>query len=179
MEVAVTVTTERSSKSLWRQSGAHTPTHSPVHRPARSRLTEGYTITPEMASFTIFRVGRFLRSIMVPTIAVIGFSFLLTFVFVLYQPTPGPGSIQHLGWQAWDIVTETNGNSNDTLLDISNETVPAPSGQDSGVDWWDVTTANTGAADLSSLPLDVWDPLMPHDTGCKLYYIAFMPLVRH
>lgn len=124
-----------------------------------------------MASFNIFRIFRFLRSIFVPTAAVIAFSSLLTFIFVLYQPTPGPGSIQRLGWQSWDVIMEPSGNSEDVSLDVSNGAPSASNDQDSGVDWWNVTEVNTGAADLSSLPLDVWDPLMPHDTGCRSSHI--------
>jgi len=35
-----------------------------------------------------------------------------------------------------------------------------------GTDWWDVETT---ALEIKSRgpPLDVWDPLLPHDTGCK------------
>lgn len=35
-----------------------------------------------------------------------------------------------------------------------------------GVDWWNVTTSEDHTVDAASLPLDIWAPLMPHDTGC-------------
>lgn len=34
-----------------------------------------------------------------------------------------------------------------------------------GVDWWNVTSFDDTMADAASLPLDVWAPLLPHDTG--------------
>ena len=122
--------------------------------------------------FSLFRFGRFLRSIFVPTAAILGFSCLLTFFFVLYQPTPGPGSIQKLGWQSWDIINDITGQASSTGK--PEETVESPStstGSGSGsvpvgVDWWNVTT-NPETVDTASLPLDVWDPLMQHDTGRK------------
>lgn len=40
------------------------------------------------------------------------------------------------------------------------------SGSPEGVDWWNVTTPEYNTADTASLPLDVWAPLLPHDTGC-------------
>lgn len=39
-----------------------------------------------------------------------------------------------------------------------------------GVDWWNVT-APPETIDSSSLPLDVWAPLMPHDTGRTLFTV--------
>ncbi|KAJ8482432.1 hypothetical protein ONZ45_g14949 [Pleurotus djamor] len=33
------------------------------------------------------------------------------------------------------------------------------------VDWWNVTDGGGQAVDFASLPLDVWNPLLPHDTG--------------
>jgi len=53
----------------------------------------------------------------------------------------------------------------------SNE-VPTNSGAGSSdpnvseeVDWWNVTAPET-KVDSSTLPLDVWAPLLPHNTGC-------------
>ncbi|TCD62378.1 hypothetical protein EIP91_006960 [Steccherinum ochraceum] len=124
-------------------------------------------------SFNLYRLGRFLRAIFVPTAAIIGFSCILTFIFVLYQPSHGPGAKQRLGWQAWDIISDRPVDSVD--LGATTNT-PPPSGDvaepglghvDSGVDWWNVSApANPNDQfDAASLPLDVWDPLMPHDTG--------------
>lgn len=117
------------------------------------------------ASFA--RLGRFLRSIFAPTIAIFGFSCLLTFIFVLYQPHPGPGALQRLGWQSWDIVSDTArlASPGTTSEDLEGS-VSEPSYE--GVDWWNVTYPESESTyDPTSLPLDVWDPLMPHDTGCE------------
>ncbi|KAJ3496764.1 hypothetical protein NLJ89_g10439 [Agrocybe chaxingu] len=46
-------------------------------------------------------------------------------------------------------------------------TPPPTSGTEvpeTGVDWWNVTQPEN-KVDASSLPLDVWSPLLPHDTG--------------
>ncbi|KAL4250483.1 hypothetical protein ABKN59_006972 [Abortiporus biennis] len=101
-------------------------------------------------STSLFRFARFLRSIFLPTAAVIAFSCMLTFVFVLYQPTAGPGSVQRLGWQAWDSISDkVVAPSPNTPVGATEDTAQPPPSH-SGVD---------------CLPLDVWDPLMPHDTG--------------
>ncbi|KAH7913045.1 Metallo-dependent phosphatase-like protein [Hygrophoropsis aurantiaca] len=117
-----------------------------------------------MAALSFFRFFRFLHGIIVPMAAVIGFSCLLTFIFILYQPTAGPGQVQRLGWQSWDVISmndaaqlpaESNGSGN-----------PAqPTPVESGVDWWNVSTSQDTPVDMSSFPLDVWAPLLPHDTG--------------
>ena len=89
------------------------------------------------------------------------FSFLLTIIFVLYQPTRGPGDLQKLGSQPWAAVsskTITYGR-----MAIDNITTPGgntiPESVPPGTDWWDVEVGGP------SLPLDVWDPLTPRDTG--------------
>lgn len=115
--------------------------------------------------------GRFIRSIhsiFVPTTAIVGFSFLLTFFYVLYQPTRGPGDGQRLGWQSWDIVSplpaaDLSSNVNET----GNQPPPTSGEHDTDVDWWNATApGSTSPVDSASLPLDVWAPLLPHDTGC-------------
>ncbi|EGN95034.1 hypothetical protein SERLA73DRAFT_125374 [Serpula lacrymans var. lacrymans S7.3] len=111
-----------------------------------------------MAAFSIFRFFRFLRAIFAPMALVIGFSCLLTFIFILYQPTTGPGEIQRLGWQSWDVISMTDYEQ----LPTDSSSTP---GQVSGVDWWNVSTSQDQTADGGSLPLDVWAPLLPHDTG--------------
>jgi hypothetical protein len=127
---------------------------------------------------SLARLGRFIRSIFAPTVAIFSFSCLLTFIFVLYQPTPGPGAIQRLGWQSWDVISDTTrrpaaaGSLGEDLEDVN---IPGGGLSDEGVDWWNVTSPDDAPTyDPASLPLDVWDPLMPHDTGCKsprLYYV--------
>ena len=122
-------------------------------------------------------MGRFLRSIFVPATSIFIFSCLLTFIFVLYQPTAGPGEIQRLGWQSWDIISDSLSSTTD--IDVpsgsgghhddpsSSRPVDVPQ----GTDWWDVSTADS-KIDFASLPLDVWDPLMPHDTGCQYNFMS-------
>ncbi|KAI0271916.1 Metallo-dependent phosphatase [Russula aff. rugulosa BPL654] len=104
------------------------------------------------------RLIRSIHSIFVPTTAIVGFSFLLTFFYVLYQPTRGPGDAQRLGWQSWDIVSP--------LPETESQPPPTSGDHDTGVDWWNVTApGSTSPVDSASLPLDVWAPLLPHDTG--------------
>lgn len=98
------------------------------------------------------RFFRFLRSIAEPALAIVGFSCLLTFIFILYQPTPGPGISQKVGWQSWDSVSSV-GNST-TPEDVSVDT-----------DWWKVSYPGDEPSDTSSYPLDYWAPFLPHDTG--------------
>ncbi|THH27295.1 hypothetical protein EUX98_g6887 [Antrodiella citrinella] len=136
-----------------------------------------------MASFNLYRLGRFLRSIFAPATAIIGFSCLLTFIFILYQPTPGPGAKQRLGWQAWDIISDVPLPSDNIDLGTPTMGNPVSGGEisdpgigqvDSGVDWWNVSSPDNmnDQFDPTSLPLDVWDPLMPHDTGFSELYVT-------
>ncbi|KAF8556455.1 Metallo-dependent phosphatase [Imleria badia] len=100
------------------------------------------------------RLFRFFRALFAPLAIIFAFSFLLTFVFILYQPTPGPGVLQRLGWQSWDAVTTVG------YFEKGGQT---PQDQPaSGTDWWNVTAP---ADDASSYPTDAWVPLWPHDTG--------------
>jgi hypothetical protein len=124
-----------------------------------------------MAVPTFARLGRFIRAIFVPATAIFGFSCLLTFIFVLYQPHVGPGAVQRLGWQSWDVISNSPAG---TLSKPANNQgpgdleIPASGAVDEEVDWWNITDPNeTENVDYASLPLDVWDPLMPHDTGCE------------
>jgi hypothetical protein len=129
---------------------------------------------PHVHQYSFATMGRFmrvLRSIFVPTTTIIVFSCLLTFFFVLYQPTRGPGDLQRLGWQSWDTISplSTGGLSSD--VDDVDHPQPTSGDHDADVDWWNVTaSASANQSDSASLPLDVWNPLLPHDTGC-------MPLV--
>ncbi|KAL1696645.1 Metallo-dependent phosphatase-like protein [Schizophyllum commune] len=120
-------------------------------------------------AFNVYRLGRGFRAILAPLSAIVGFSCLLTFLFVLYQPTPGPGIQQRLGWQSWDVVDSTLPFADtDTSIDIGSGDDDVEAGDDmpaeDGVDWWNVT-APQDSVDSASLPLDVWAPLLPHDTG--------------
>ncbi|KAH9931932.1 Metallo-dependent phosphatase [Fomitopsis serialis] len=114
-------------------------------------------------AFSLYRLGRFLRSIFSPLAAFVGFSCLLTFLFILYQPNAGPGAKQRVGWQSWEFVNEVTVSSAGASGNTGT-TIGTPSQAD-GVDWWNVTTSEKPTVDSASLPLDVWDPLLPHDTG--------------
>lgn len=121
------------------------------------------------------RFVRFIRSIIVPTTTIIAFSCLLTFFFVLYQPTRGPGDLQRLGWQSWDIISpsSTGDSPNDVDHQSSDQPPPTSGDHDADVDWWNVTASATGSPiDSASLPLDVWAPLLPHDTGCTSFPLS-------
>lgn len=123
---------------------------------------------------SLARVGRFLSSIFAPAAAIFGFSCILTFIFVLEQSHPGPGALQRIGWQSWDSISDTRtGISSSYPGQSSGQTTGSEtsdielSDQPEGTDWWNVTAPDsTVPFDPASLPLDVWDPLMPHDTGC-------------
>ncbi|KIJ20637.1 hypothetical protein PAXINDRAFT_165536 [Paxillus involutus ATCC 200175] len=116
------------------------------------------------------RFFRFLRSVFAPAAAIIGFSCLLTIVFILYQPTPGPGIVQRLGWQSWDAVTTVDyfeygsqqpEDAEDPGSTSDQPTNPPPA----DTDWWDTVNPGGDTTDISSYPTDVWAPLLPHDTG--------------
>ncbi|OJA13538.1 hypothetical protein AZE42_07319 [Rhizopogon vesiculosus] len=112
-----------------------------------------------------------MRGIFAPTAAVIGFSCLLTFIFILYQPTVGPGLSQRLGWQAWDAVTTIDyfdkGSSTTQPGDAEAQPTPGNDGEVEGTDWWETTSSQPWDTtdDIESYPLDVWAPLLPQDTG--------------
>ncbi|KAI0038233.1 hypothetical protein FA95DRAFT_1665181, partial [Auriscalpium vulgare] len=100
---------------------------------------------------------------------VFSFSCLLTFFFVLYEPTHGAGDVQRLVWQSWDVISsirpaQSPGNTETAAPDNGSPAHDTPAHD--GVDWWNVTKPTSPVVDSSSLPLDVWSPLLPHDTGC-------------
>ncbi len=70
-----------------------------------------------------------------------------------------------MGWQSWESVDEKKPN-----VDTSTGgNTGSGSGSNTGsgdVDWWNVTTTQDNV-DYAGLPLDVWNPLLPHDTGCE------------
>lgn len=92
--------------------------------------------------------------------AIIAFSLLLTIIFVLYQPSHGPGERQKLGWQSWATVSPSSG-----IKNTSDSISSGPADVSEGVDWWDVIGTDQPTVDSASLPLDEWDPASPHDTG--------------
>ncbi|KAI0342973.1 Metallo-dependent phosphatase [Trametopsis cervina] len=124
------------------------------------------SVSATMAVPTLARVSRFISAIFAPATTIFCFSCLLTFIYVLNQPHPGPGAIQRLGWQSWEKISDGAAGTLSAPGSGASEDleVPGSSGDDKGVDWWN-TTAPEDSYDFASLPLDVWDPLMPHDTG--------------
>lgn len=95
---------------------------------------------------------------------------MLLYVFILYQPH-GPGIKQRLGWQSWEVVS------------ISNQKLPPQDTPQTGnlehtVDWWNITKPEE-KVDYSSLPLDVWSPLLPHVTGRKSRVVLGPPLTEN
>ncbi|CAK5267650.1 unnamed protein product, partial [Mycena citricolor] len=119
-----------------------------------------------MAVPTLARMGRWLSNVSVPASTFISFVCLLIFLFILYQPTPGPGDIQQMGWQSWDSLSEGGAklpSTSEGVVQGSGGSASLPGDKTSGTDWWNVSTPET--VDYASLPLDVWAPLMPHDTG--------------
>jgi hypothetical protein len=72
-----------------------------------------------------------------------------------------------IGWQEWDqIYSKAGGSDGTTPVGSSSPTSNPTQGDDKSTDWWntdqDATSDLPGA---SSLPLDQWLPLQPHDTG--------------
>lgn len=133
-----------------------------VLRVAGSEGVTHYTVMTIPLPFGRFM--RFIRSIFVPTTTIIVFSCLLTFFFVLYQPTRGPGDLQRLGWQSWDTISSP-GDVDNADHEPWNKPPPTSEDGDSSVDWWNVTAPTASPFDSTSLPLDVWAPLLPQDTG--------------
>ena len=103
-----------------------------------------------------------------PILTVVGFSLILTYMLVLYQPTRGPGIKQRMGWQSWEVV--------DAPIAMTSDNSSSPPSSHNkpteGVDWWNVSTPDE-KVDSSSLPLDVWSPLLPHDTGREYHPFRF------
>ncbi|KAF8325842.1 Metallo-dependent phosphatase-like protein [Cantharellus anzutake] len=95
--------------------------------------------------------------------------FVLLLTFYIYEKPRPLGKFQHIGWQAFDTITPG---------------VPAPSEphdpsrptNTSSVDWWDVVNDDSNVPP-TSLPLDIWNPLLPHHTG--LTEIAVKPCLLH
>ncbi len=114
-------------------------------------------------AFNVLRFVRIIHSIFIPTAAIFSITTLLTWTFILYHPNSGPGNIQRLGWQAWDAVTTSTSTTDGGVKGSESSSPPGVPAGDS-VDWWNVTSEQK-QPDPSTLPLDVWSPLLPHDTG--------------
>ncbi|PPR01694.1 hypothetical protein CVT24_001522 [Panaeolus cyanescens] len=112
-----------------------------------------------MGSPTCFKFYRSLRSICTPLIVLVGFTLMLTYVFILYQPNVGPGMQQRMGWQSWTVISIPANKTSATPSQSHTDTTA-----DKSVDWWNVTSP-AEPVDSSTLPLDIWSPLLPHDTG--------------
>jgi hypothetical protein len=126
-------------------------------------------LVPTPMAFSAYKFFKGIRNACVPLTAGIAFSFLLTVIFVLYQPSLGPGERQKLGWQSWASVSPSNAQPNQTPSPAHDET--AVGNIPDGTDWWDVVNTNQPApTDSANLPLDEWDPLQPHDTGSECFF---------
>ncbi|KAF8631933.1 hypothetical protein AX15_002186 [Amanita polypyramis BW_CC] len=108
------------------------------------------------------RLFSHLSSFCTPFATTVGIGLILTYIFILYQPSFGPGGIQRLGWQSWDIVV-LNNSVHTPQSSLQNDHGSSAS-DDKTVDWWNVTKLDD-SIDTSSFPLDAWAPLLPHDTG--------------
>ncbi|EJD43821.1 Metallo-dependent phosphatase [Auricularia subglabra TFB-10046 SS5] len=108
-------------------------------------------------------LARPLRSWLAPLGTVVLFSTLLAYVFILNQPTVGPGSLQRLGWQSWELVADGAGSQSrpDDLGLPLDEDLSAGSSNH----WWDAQASKPGDTAAAELPLDNWNPLLPHSTG--------------
>ena len=107
---------------------------------------------------------------------------MLSILFILYQPTRGPGRyVQRIGWQSFDFVQEDSALLPQGPLPVDPGSIGGSVGTGDGglsslppdVDWWDVenaaATENAASSwSSASLPMDKWNPLLPHDTGCEL-----------
>ena len=83
--------------------------------------------------------------------------FVLLLSFLFYAEPRALGSLQHIGWQAFDIVS---------LKPVTPQSPTTPSGPTKGnsTDWWDLEDNNVEPPP-TSLPLDIWNPLLSHHTG--------------
>ncbi|KAG2011738.1 phosphatase DCR2 [Coprinopsis cinerea AmutBmut pab1-1] len=117
-----------------------------------------------MVSCGGFACFRGIRSICLPLTTFVVFSLILSYVWVLYKPNYGPGLRQRISWQSWESVslghspTSASQNKNQSAVGTG-DSIERPD-----VDWWNVTQPGE-QVDSSSLPLDVWSPLLPHNTG--------------
>lgn len=128
-----------------------------------------------MAAPSIFRFFRYLRSFLLPIAAVGALVFLLSAFLVLYQPLQGPEHVQRVGWQSWSIISLYDNSMNHTGQGSGSVTEPQ---HGSDVDWWNVTQHPDAKLDGNNFPLDVWNPLLLHDTGCTCYDLLAVSLTN-
>lgn len=108
-----------------------------------------------------FNARRVLKS-SIPIATFIFFTILVTF-HLYYRPV-SLGNLQHIGWQAYDIVSF----GNVTVLPPSKPAQgPGSPPNDTSPDWWEVENEEKEPGP-TSFRLDVWNPLTPHHTGRKL-----------
>jgi hypothetical protein len=86
--------------------------------------------------------------------------FVLLVTFHLYHRPIALGNLQHLGWQAHDIVAF----GNVTVPSGSKPAPPPTRPSNESTDWWNVED-NDPQPVSTSFRLDIWNPLTPHRTG--------------
>ncbi|CAG7851579.1 SubName: Full=Related to DCR2-dosage-dependent cell cycle regulator {ECO:0000313/EMBL:CCA72678.1} [Serendipita indica DSM 11827] len=101
------------------------------------------------------------KGLIFPVTTFVGFAIVLSFVQVLYKPSAGPTKAQRIGWQEWDLVYFGEATAQDKPRPTPNNTNGV---EDTSTDWWN-TPDDSQDWTGSSLPLDQWLPLQPHDTG--------------
>lgn len=97
---------------------------------------------------------------------ILAFCVLLTTLDLLGNPV-NPARNQHLGWQSWDVVRYHKAKASQEVIPSGSLTGSLPED--------DTSTDETEYTDsfAPSLPLDNWDPLLPHATGIS--EITVMP----
>jgi hypothetical protein len=125
--------------------------HLPCFLPATMRSRSSYPplYRNNKRVHPLLRPLHALRSCAVPITLSLLFGFLLASLLLLSEPSK---PARKLGWQSWDLILAVEG-GNGTA---GNETTVNDGGEvdDQVAGWKD-----------ASLPLDVWDPLLPHRTG--------------
>jgi hypothetical protein len=94
----------------------------------------------------------YLRSFLPPASTSLLLAFLLSSYFILVHPAPSvPHISSRLGWQSWEVVEVA---TKKVQVPIANSSTDGAEGDDGLAEGGEVV-----------LPLDSWDPLMPHSTG--------------
>lgn len=105
----------------------------------------------------------YLRSLLSPLLIGSILVFTLGSYFLLSNPAPAAQTTSKIGWQSWDTVEEARVKS---PTPGGGATAGSEPGKGNGT-----TSASGDDAYIDgSLPLDVWDPLLPHRTGCGYWY---------